>query len=120
MSVTWNGTTLSGPVLIYQDELVVDTNGPLIDGTLECRSDDQIEGVTWLHPTGGISHSDQNFIQQGAGSAVSRLSVKRQDINTTSKNGLFTCRLSALSHTSLIFVAVGIYARMEGKILVDS
>ena len=45
VSVTWNGTTVTGPVLIYHDEILVDP-GPSYSigdtdrpGTLVCRSD---------------------------------------------------------------------------------
>ena len=44
--MTWNGTSITGPVLIYQDELVVDdrtspTATPTRNGTLICTSQDQ-------------------------------------------------------------------------------
>ena len=43
VTVTWNGTTITGPVLIFQDELVRDDRTDVLatprDGTLICRSE---------------------------------------------------------------------------------
>ena len=43
VTVTWNGTTITGPVLIFQDELVRDDRTNVLatprDGTLICRSE---------------------------------------------------------------------------------
>ena len=50
MTVTWNGTTITGPVLILQDELIRDNRtNPLataMDGTVICRSENQTQ-VGW-------------------------------------------------------------------------
>ncbi len=59
VSVTWNGTTITGPVLIYSDEIPVDgssnntiddPNGP---GALICRSEDRAR-VSWHYVSGII------------------------------------------------------------------
>ncbi len=51
VSVTWNGTTITGPVLIYKDELPIDPNANTIGnsngaGVLICRSEDSAS-TTW-------------------------------------------------------------------------
>ena len=63
VSVTWNGTTITGPVLIYQDELLVNDTGisesPLTvglndSGSLVCRSESQADTVGWHTPNNAI------------------------------------------------------------------
>ena len=50
VTVTWNGTTIAGPVLIFQDVLVRDDRTNVLttplDGTLICRSEIQTR-VGW-------------------------------------------------------------------------
>ena len=126
MSVTWNGTTISGPVLIYQDELVVDTRttvtGAPIDGTLECRSEDQAR-AGW-HFQGGspvLTTSTSGDVRQirtpsQVTPSVSRLTVNREDLRRIDDftNGLWTCRLNR-NRVSPTPVPVGIYARAGGE-----
>ena len=124
MTVTWNGTIITGPVLIFQDELVRDdrTNvlaAPL-DGTVICRSDNQAQ-VGWQFANGVLvsrTSTTNHFKQRGTGSSatpsVSRLTTNRPDeANTsTAANGLWTCRLNGGFSTA---VPVGIYARGGGE-----
>ena len=55
VTVRWNGTTITGPVLIFQDELVRDDRANVgatpVDGTLICRSENQAT-VGWHFATG--------------------------------------------------------------------
>ena len=50
VTVTWNGTTITDPVLIFQDELVRDDRinvlATPVDGTVICRSQNQAQ-VGW-------------------------------------------------------------------------
>lgn len=120
MSATWNGTTISGPVLIYQDELVPDgraLDATPIDGTLICRSEDYAY-PGWYVPTGGLLfylyHED--FTETRSGNrvpGVSRMSVHSNDIISTGMSGLWTCRGRPTDGPAPI--PVGIYARAEGK-----
>ena len=121
MTVTWNGTAITGPVLIYQDELVVDNRAdpeasPVRDGTLICRSEDQVQ-VGWHLPGGrGVFQFSGDFRQTKTDStatpSVSRLSVSSEDVSRDDyqTNGLWTCRLNGHATTPTP-VAVGIYGR---------
>ena len=124
VTVTWNGTSITGPVLIYQDELVVDnraspTATPTRSGTLKCTSQDQ-QRVGWHLPDGtsicedGTGDFRQIRIGSGVTPSVSRLSVNREDVSRDddSTNGLWTCRLNGESSVS---IPVGIYERGGGE-----
>ena len=70
MTVTWNGTTISGPVLIFQDELVRDDRTDVlatpVDGTLICISENQAR-VGWHYADGSlvyIGSTTYHFIQR--------------------------------------------------------
>ena len=125
MTVTWNGTSITGPVLIYQDELVVDdstspTATPTRNGILECTSQNQ-HRVGWHLPRAGLisdnaATGDFRQIRTGPGvtPSVSRLSVGREDVssNDATDNGLWTCRLNGAFNGSF---PVGIYSRGGGE-----
>ena len=125
VTVSWNGTTITGPVLIFQDELVRDdrTNvlaTPVRDGTVICRSENQAQ-VGWHFANGVLlstASTTNNFRQRRTSSSatpsVSRLTTNRPDEALTSAvaNGLWTCRLS---HSISTAVPVGIYARGGGE-----
>ena len=134
MSVSWNGTTLTGPTLIYHDELILDgTNPPPLDigdvnrtGALVCRSETRVRAA-W-RTTGGGFFEDTNTrvaaIQQirtdfSTVPSLSRLSRGTRDIQTDPNfNGLFTCRVNVvhdLEDALANFVHVGIYARGGGE-----
>ena len=122
--VTWNGTTITGPVLIFQDELVRDDHTNVlatpVNGTVICRSENQAQ-VGW-HFANGVQVSPvsttNNFRQRRTSSSatpsVSRLTTNRPDEENTSAeaNGLWTCRLNAGFSAA---VPVGIYARGGGE-----
>ena len=82
MTVTWNSTTITGPVLIFQDELVRDDRTNALatarDGTLICRSENQAQ-VGWHHadgvqvsPSGTTNHFRQRRTSSSATPSVSR------------------------------------------------
>ena len=106
VTVTWNGTTITGPVavLIFQDELVIDdrTNVLATDGTVICRSDNPAQ-VGWHFASGAListlsttNHFRQRRTGSSATPSVSRLTTNRPDEALTSEeaNGLWTCRLN--------------------------
>ena len=122
--MTWNGTTITGPVLIFQDELVRDdrTNVPATPrgGTVICRSENQAQ-VGWHFANGVLLSTDSttnHFRQRRTGSSatpsVSRLTTNRPDeaLTSAAANGLWSCRLNAGFGTA---VPVGIYARGAGE-----
>ena len=126
VSVTWNGSTITGPVLIYLDEILVDSHtttdigDPNRPGALICRSEDRAT-VSW-HFTDGIlvtvapTPSSTTFKQVKSGTGVipgvSRLSLNRENIDRTDNrtNGLWHCRLNTGS-TYDEQVDVGIFNR---------
>ena len=124
VTVRWNGTTITGPVLIFQDELVRDDRANVgatpVDGTLICRSENQAQ-VGWYFTNGlllSTVSTTNNFRQRRTSSSatpsVSRLTTNRPDeaLTSTTANGLWTCRLNAGFSTA---VPVGIYARGGGE-----
>ena len=123
VAVTWNGTTITGPVLIFQDELVrgdrTDVLATPRDGTMICRSENQAQ-VGWHYANGvGVQASTTHHFRHrrtssSATPSVSRLTTNRPDEANTSAaaNGLWTCRLNGGIGTA---VPVGIYARGGGK-----
>ena len=124
VTVTWNGTTITGPVLIFQDELVRDDRTNVlatpVDGTLICRSENQAR-VGWQFANGVLvqvpspdNHFSQRRTSSSATPSVSRLTTNRPDETLTSAraNGLWTCRLNGSPSTA---VPVGIYARGGGE-----
>ena len=124
VTVTWNGTTITGPVLIFQDELVRDDRTNVLavprDGTVICRSENQAH-VGWHFASGtlaSISSTTNHFRQRRTSSSatpsVSRLTTNRPDEAHTdaAANGLWSCRLNGGFSTS---VPVGIYARGGGE-----
>ena len=125
VSVTWNGTTITGPVtmLIFQDELVRDDRTNVVDtpmdGTLICRSENQAQ-AGWhfangvgLHPLSTTNHFRQRRTSTSATPSVTRLTTNRPDeaLTSTANNGLWTCRLNGELRGA---VPVGIYARGGG------
>ena len=123
VTVTWNGTTITGPVLIFQDELVIDNRPDFLDtpkdGTVICKSKDQTQ-VGWTFPNGvfvqtsATTHFRQRRTGSSATPSVSRLTTNRPDeaLTSAAANGLWTCRLNGGIPTA---VPVGIYARRGGE-----
>ena len=124
VTVTWNGTNITGPVLIFQDELVRDDRTDVLatprDGTVICRSENQVQ-VGWHLADGNLTstvsttnHFRQRRTSSSATPSVSRLTTNRPDEALTSAvaNGLWTCRLSGSLKGA---IPVGIYARKGGE-----
>ena len=124
VTVTWNGTTIIGPVLIFQDELVRDDRTNVLatpmDGTVVCRSENQAQ-VGWQYADGALvsttsttNHFRQKRTSSSATPSVSRLTTNRpgEALTSAAANGLWTCRLNGNIITA---VPVGIYARGGGE-----
>ena len=120
--MTWNGTTITGPVLIYQDEIIPDDrdNVSPLDGTLICRHETQAQ-VGWHFANGQAltsSRTDLHFRQRRTGTSatpsVSRLTNNQPEdpLENVIANGLWTCRLDGDSNAA---IPVGIYIRGGGK-----
>ena len=136
--MTWNGTTITGPVLIYLDEILVNhyTTAEIGDvsrrGALVCRSEGRGR-VSW-HFTDSIIVSDaprsdsraflQSRTREGVTPSVSRLSLSRRVMsNRTQVNGVWHCRLNATAPGMPTYyytryaeeINVAIFSRGEGK-----
>ena len=122
--MTWNGTTITGPVLIFQDELVRDDRTNVLatpmNGTVICGSENQAQ-VVWQFANGSLvstisttNHFRQRRTSSSATPSVSRLTTNRPDeaLTSAAANGLWTCRLNGTGSTAL---PVGIYARGGGE-----
>ena len=134
VSVTWNGTMITGPILIYHDEILLDNmTVPTIEnsnspGDLVCRSGHH-EEARWRRSSGVTAPKDGDYqrVQSPAGSlpSLSRLStIEDLTSHDSQYNGLWVCILfinastvDGLSNQDLIdsFVYVGIYSRNSGE-----
>ena len=129
VSVTWNGTMITGPVLIYHDEILLDNMiEPTVEnsddpGDLVCRSSHH-EEARWRRSNGVTvpTSGDYRRVQSHAGllPSLSRLSTTDPQYN-----GLWVCVLfinastvDGLSDQDLIdsFVYVGIYNKNSGEL----
>ena len=133
MSVIWNGTIITGPILIYHDEITNDlttvptvenSNGP---GDLVCRSENH-EEARWREPSGFSAPRSGNYRQVNSAAGVpslSRLSTPNRDQEPTNSNvivnGLWICQLynSSIPDEDILtnFNYVGIYNRGDGELL---
>ena len=124
VTVTWNGTAITGPVLIFKDELTRDDRSNVLatpmDSTMICRSENQAV-VGWHFASGSFvstlsttNHFRQMRTSSSATPSVSRLTTNRPDeaLTSAAANGLWTCRLNGGFSTA---VPVGIYARGGGE-----
>ena len=129
MTVTWNGSIITGPVLIYVDEIIVNDYRTVVigepnrPGALVCRSEDKAR-VTWYFTDSNIvsvapRNNERGYIQTRTGENVipslSRLSLGREGISNDEAhlNGLWFCRLNA--DGSSIRMYVGIFSRGQSK-----
>ncbi len=132
VSTTWNGTTIIGPVLIFSDDLpmnssndtIGDPNGP---GVLICSSEDRAR-VSWHYVNGAIVRNStfpDTFKQvrtgEGVTPSISQLSLNRENVERSNSNlnGVWHCRLNgALVRAGYTYdeqINVAIFSRGEGK-----
>ena len=131
VTVTWNGTRITGPVLIYHDEIIVDP-GPTYSfgdiaapGALVCtsettaraswrRSDHLFIGDVTSRP---ISTTNLNQIRTAADATPNRgrLSRDNENVNPSApnQNGLWCCRIGSNNPEGFVFV--GVYRRGMGE-----
>ncbi len=127
VSVTWNGTTITGPVLIYRDELPIDPNANTIGdpngaGVLICRSEDSAS-ISWHFIDGFIvrgpqfTDTFQAITTQGTPSLSQLLlnGAGTNELGSANLNGLWHCRLNARERVDEE-VNVGIFSRGAGKV----
>ena len=132
MYATFNGTNITGPILIYHDEIISDnttiptdenSNGP---GDLVCRSA-SIGRTFWRNPAGvatseGFYNVRTNSSDPQTYPFLARLSTMNYLNSTDSTiNGLWICPLgftANISDQDVIdsFIYVGIYSRNSSEL----
>ena len=122
--MNWNGTTITDPVLIYQDEIISDNRDnvetdPPLDGTLICRHETQAQvGWHFANAQNLTTNPNFHFRQRRTGTtatpSVSRLTANQEDqpLENVAANGLWTCRLDGDFNGA---IPVGIYIRGGGN-----
>ena len=135
MSLIFNGTTITGPILIYHDEIGSDTAIPTDEnsndpGDLVCRSA-SIGRTFWRRPTGSSVplSTSEDFYNTRTPNAnpqtypyLARLSTIDYLNSTDSTiNGLWFCPLGLtgdIEDQDVIdsFIYVGIYSRNSGEL----
>ena len=113
VSVTWKGSVINGPKLIYHDEMN--------DNPLFCVSSSQSQ-VGWHYASGLLvstfsmtNHYRQERTSTGKIPSKAKLIAIRPNdpLTSTAGNGLWSCRLNGGFNGA---VPVGIYARGGGKV----
>ena len=129
VTVTWSGTGITGPVLIYHDEIIVDP-GPTYSfgdisapGALVCTSENS-RRASWRSSdhaffgdvNGAVSTTNLNQIRtpRTATPNRGRLSRDNENVNPSApnQNGLWCCRVSG-DDSALAFT--GVYRRGMGE-----
>ena len=131
VTVTWNGTRITGPALIYHDEIIVDP-GPTYSvgdiaapGALVCTSGSTTR-ASWRGSdhlffgdvaTRPISTTILNQIRTAATATPNRgrLSRDNENVNPSApnQNGLWCCRIAGVNTAGYVFV--GVYRRGMGE-----
>ena len=134
MSLIFNGSTITGPILIYHDEIGSDTTIPTDEnsddpGDLVCRTA-SIGRTFWRTPTGGsvFSLTDEDFYNTRTPTSelqtypyLAQLStIDYLDSTDSAINGLWFCALGSIGDIDdqdVIdsFIYVGIYSRNSGE-----
>ena len=103
MSVTWNGSKIAGPVLIYHDEI-------RIPHDLLCLSSAN-NGVAWHLTDRTTVHVGLllgSFYQTISGLRSHLLRFGVSNVSTANHNGLWSCRLNGDAESA---IPVGLYQR---------
>ena len=134
MSLIFNGTSITGPILIYHDEIVPNNTIPTDEnsddpGDLVCRSE-SIGRTFWRNPTATSlsSNISEDFYQMRTHTSdpqmypfLARLStINYLDSTNSTINGLWICPLGftgTITEQDAIdsFIYVGIYSRNSGE-----
>ena len=125
VTATWNGTRITGPVLIYHDEISVDPTRTLGDITaLVCKSETRTR-AGWRradHIFFGDGLQTTHLSQVRTGTTVvpsrARLSRDNGDVNPSEpvQNGLWCCRVQSVGDDADVeanFVFAGVYIAEE-------
>ena len=123
VALTWNGTEVTEPILIFQDELAFDMPFTDLDapGALICRS--SIAQPQWRNVGNSVIQANTNGnIRQlrTSGPGHSQLLRGSQGGSTNnSHNGLITCRIATSDQNVIDVVAsfkyVALYIREAGE-----
>ena len=120
--VTWNGTNITSPILIFHDELLLSTGPETLGdlnrpGALVCRSDDSAQ-AGWHFPAGApvddFSESRSSYFQQIRTSETETPSLSRlfrtsdNPLFSVSASGSWVCRVNGDSRND---VRIGLYYR---------
>ena len=121
--MTWNGTLVTGPILIYHDEVRFDGNAnPMLGdldgpGALVCRSQTRPR-AEWRMTSGPLvqeSGGDINQIRSGALDVPHFAQLSRGTTNqTTNFDGLLVCRVNTMMDPQDVianFNFIGFYNR---------
>ena len=127
VTVTWNGTLVIGPILIYHDEVRLDgNNNPMLGdldgpGALVCRSQTRpragwrMTNLSFVQESG----NDINQIQNGADDVPNISRLSRGTTNPLENfNGILMCRVDTRGDPSDVLANlnfVGFYNRVPGK-----
>ena len=127
VTVTWNGTLVTGPILIYHDEVRLDGNdNPMLGdvdgpGALVCRSQTR-PLAHWRNTDRAIvqeTGGDINQIQTDEQATPSFARLSRGTTNTPENfDGLLTCRVNTMGDGADTFYNlnyIGFYNRLPGK-----
>lgn len=119
--MTWNGTTITGPVLIFHDEILIRTDGLVDDvnepGSLICRSENESD-ISWTFTFRSFRTLIQATVLGGGPDSIPRilqLRRNREDLELTNPdfNGLWKCRRRG---EDVGAIPVGVYQRGDGEI----
>ena len=132
MSVTWNGSEITNPILIYHDEIIADLHGrpytigdAFRPGALMCKSKTRARAA-WRYTDSGFFNDTTIFTPENGFQQIrnleddvpslSRLSRSNRGVSLSEPkyNGLWFCRVNVDNDEDDVrrnFVFVGLYSR---------
>ena len=103
MSLSWNGTTVSAPILIFHDEVARSTR----ESDLICESNTTV--ASWNYPNGTtvapLADISDDYVQFQFRTFADLIRNKDAADISPLNNGVWTCQLGDM------FVSAGIYQR---------
>ena len=122
--MTWNGTNITGPALIFHDEVLLGTGSETVGdpnraGALVCRSDDEAR-AGWHFPDGTLvndfaalrtSYFQQIRTEDMVTPSLARLlRTGSYPLTSVSANGHWSCRINGDRRSQ---IPIGLYYRGE-------